>query len=465
MGVSFFSHTLTRTDTASAQIHTYIAAAARQYARTVHAIPHRSPTDVTNAYEDAVTQRWDDQGCHLDAVVHAVAALIEDGRGDAIFGGDPTHTTHFGQVFLDHHRNIHTHENLPTSQAFRRFLNGTVCRGTGAAGQLHNIGEYLALLFGRHPGSMNALARVSRAEAYTHTVKWIGTCEACERHRDPERHRTQPRTSFIELTTTETRASEALNRNATRRHLIRRCPRGDTGTAADWAATSHGPPVLAFHIPHIPHTTTEQIELEPDLNYLGHRYALRALILAQPRHFVTISRRWCGRPRRPVWLYQDSMHDPEPVLTAIARRQDQRGATRTATDPTMQDFQTLCSLVGDAFRGLLYTLEGPLPPSPPPDATEDSPHVPESSTPDDPGPSADHPHLGPAAPTTADPTLATNPRKRPPPTDMTERRGAQRGKLIPGVDVLNATWLTSPPQAVLDAPRTTGASVLVGGVV
>ena len=97
----------------------------------------------------------------------------------------------------------------------------------------HNIGEYLALLFGRHPGSMSALARVSRAEAYTHTVKWIGTCEACERHRDPERHRTQPRTSFIELPTTEPRASEALNRNATRRHLIRRCPRGDTGTAAD----------------------------------------------------------------------------------------------------------------------------------------------------------------------------------------------------------------------------------------
>ena len=224
------------------------------------------------------------------------------------------------------------------------------------------------------------------------------------------------------------------------------------------------PAVLAFHVPH---TTTEQIELEPDLNYLGHRYALRALILAQPGHFVTISRRWCGRPRRPVWLYQDSMHDPEPVLTAIARQQDQRGATRTATDPTMEDFHTLCSLVGGAFRGLLYTLEGPLPPSPQPDATEDSPthqHVAESSTPDDPRPTADHHHLGPAAHATTDPTLATNPRKRPPPTDMTERRGAQRGKLIPGVDVLNATWLTSPPQAVLDASRTAGTTAAVAAM-
>ena len=205
---------------------------------------------------------------------------------------------------------------------------------------------------------MSALARVSRAEAYTHTVKWIGTCEACERHRDPERHRTQPRTSFIELTTTETRASEALNRNATRRHLIRRCPRGDTGTAADWTATSHGPPVLAFHIPP---TTTVATTLEPDLDYLGHRYVLRALILEQQRHFVTISRRWCGRPRGPMWLYQDSIHKPEPVLTAIARRQDQRGVTRTETDPTTEDFYTLCRLVKGAFRGLLYTLEVPMP--------------------------------------------------------------------------------------------------------
>ena len=77
-----------------------------------------------------------------------------------------------------------------------------------------------------------------------------------------------------------------------------------------------------------------------------------------------------------------------------------------------------------------------MPPSPQPDATEDSPthqHVAESSTPDDPGPTADHHHLGPAARATAGPNPATTRRKRPPPDDMTERRGAQRGKLIPGV--------------------------------
>ena len=187
---------------------------------------------------------------------------------------------------------------------------------------------------------------------------------------------------------------------------------------------------------HIPHTTTVATTLEPDLDYLGHRYVLRALILEQQRHFVTISRRWCGRPRGPMWLYQDSIHKPEPVLTAIARRQDQRGVTRTETDPTTKDFHTLCRLVKGAFRGLLYTLEVPMPPSPQPDATEDSPthqHVAESSTPDDPGPTADHHHLGPAARATAGPNPATTRRKRPPPDDMTERRGAQRGKLIPGV--------------------------------
>ena len=37
---------------------------------------------------------------------------------------------------------------------------------------------------------------------------------------------------------------------------------------------------------------------------------------------------------------------------------------------------------------------------------------------------------------------------------MNERLGTKRGKTIPGVDVLNATWLTSPPQAVLEATRT-----------
>ena len=308
---------------------------------------------------------------------------------------------------------------------------------------------------------MRALARVSRAEAHTHTVTWTGTCETCERHGDIDRHRTQTRTSFIELTTTETRASEALHRNAICRHPIRRCPHGDTGTTADWAAISHGPPVLAFHVPH---TTTVATTLEPDLDYLGHRYVLRALILAQQGHFVTISRRWCGRPRGPVWLYQDSIHKPEPVLTAIARRQDQGGVTRTETDPTTEDFCTLCHLVAGAFRGLLYTLEVPMPPSPHPDATEDSPthqHVAESSTPDDPGPTADHHHLGPAARATAGPNPATTLRKRPPSDDMSGRPGKKRGKTIPGVDVLNATWLTNPPQAVLDAPRTTGTTEAV----
>ena len=312
-------------DTARAGDHARLVDAARLYASTVGDLPRRLRGDTTNAYEGAVTQQWDDQGCHLDAVVHAVAAPIEDGRGEAIFGGDPHHNIHFGQVFLDHHRNLHTHKNLPTSQAFRRFLNGTVCQGTGAAGRLHNVGDYLALLFGRHGGNMRALARVSRAEAHTHTVTWTGTCETCERHGDIDRHRTQTRTSFIELTTTETRASEALHRNAICRHPIRRCPHGDTGTTADWAAAPHGPPVLAFHVPH---TTTVATKLEPDLDYLGHRYVLRALILAQQGHFVTISRRWCGRPRGPVWLYQDSIHKPEPVLTAIARRQDQGEVTR-----------------------------------------------------------------------------------------------------------------------------------------
>ena len=165
---------------------------------------------------------------------------------------------------------------------------------------------------------------------------------------------------------------------------------------------------------------------------------------------MTISRRWCGRPRGPVWLYQDSIHKPEPVLTAIARRQDQGGVTRTETDPTTKDFYTLCHLVKGAFRGLLYTLEGPMPPSPQPDATEDSPthqHVAESSTPDDPGPTADHHHLGPAARATAGPTPATTLRKRPPPDDMNGRLGTKRGKTIPGVAVLNATWETSPKEA------------------
>ena len=37
---------------------------------------------------------------------------------------------------------------------------------------------------------------------------------------------------------------------------------------------------------------------------------------------------------------------------------------------------------------------------------------------------------------------------------MNGRLGTKRGKTIPGVAVLNATWLTSPPQAVLDASRT-----------
>ena len=117
---------------------------------------------------------------------------------------------------------------------------------------------------------------------------------------------------------------------------------------------------------HIPHTTTVATTLEPDLDYLGHRYVLRALILAQPGHFVTISRRWCGRPRSLVWLYQDSMHDPEPVLTAIARRQGQRGATRTETDLTMEDFYTLYRLVEGTFRGLLCTLEDRCRPRPNP---------------------------------------------------------------------------------------------------
>ena len=132
-------------------------------------------------------------------------------------------------------------------------------------------------------------------------------------------------------------------------------------------------------------------------------------------------------------------------------------STRTETDPTTEDFYTLCHLVEGAFRGLLYTLEAPTPPSPQPDATEDSPthqHVAESSTPDDPGPTADHHHLGPAAHETAGPNPATTLRKRPPPDDMSGRFGTKRGKTIPGVDVLNATWLTSPPQAVLEATRT-----------
>ena len=136
-------------------------------------------------------------------------------------------------------------------------------------------------------------------------------------------------------------------------------------------------------------------------------------------------------------------------------------STRTETDPTTEDFYTLCHLVEGAFRGLLYTLEAPTPPSPQPDATEDSPthqHVAESSTPDDPGPTADHHRLGSAARATADPNPATTLRKRPPLDDMSGRLGTKRGKTIPGVDVLNATWLTNPPQAVLDAPRTTGTT-------
>ena len=89
-------------------------------------------------------------------------------------------------------------------------------------------------------------------------------------------------------------------------------------------------------------------------------------------------------------------------------------------------------------------------PSPQPDATEDSPphqHVAESSTPDDPGPIADHHHPGPAAHETAGPTPATTLRKRLPPDDMNERLGTKRGKTIPGVAVLNATWETSPKEA------------------
>ena len=37
---------------------------------------------------------------------------------------------------------------------------------------------------------------------------------------------------------------------------------------------------------------------------------------------------------------------------------------------------------------------------------------------------------------------------------MSGRLGTKRGKTIPGVVVLNATWLTNPPQAVLEATRT-----------
>ena len=72
-----------------------------------------------------------------------------------------------------------------------------------------------------------------------------------------------------------------------------------------------------------------------------------------------------------------------------------------------------------------------------------------------------HHHLGPAARATAGPNPATTLRKRPPPDDMNGRLGTKRGKTIPGVDVLNATWLTNPPQAVLDAPRTTGTTEAV----
>ena len=76
-------------DTASAGAHAELVEAARLYASTVGGLPRRPRGDTTNAYEGAVTQQWDDQGCHLDAVVHAVAAPIEDGRGEAIFGGEP----------------------------------------------------------------------------------------------------------------------------------------------------------------------------------------------------------------------------------------------------------------------------------------------------------------------------------------------------------------------------------------